>query len=208
MEKKENVDKPVSIEQNFNKYTAAHKLGQLAEAEKGYQDILKIKPYWGEVLNALGNLYLDQDRPDNAKPMFEKAANLNPPHMPACYSLGRLKQLEGDHQGAIDIYKAMLDQHPSVGQVWNNLGVSYREIGRPDEALSSFRNAVEFAPQMAEAWNNLGVAQDELNQPENAMNSYKKAINIEPDYASPHLNLGIALQKNEQFNSTLLALLL
>jgi predicted TPR repeat methyltransferase len=187
------------IEQIFKKSNSAHREGKLSEAEKGYQEILKRRPDWGQALNALGKLFLDQDRPDKAKTIFEKAANLNPSDLSACYSLGRLKQLENDHQGAIIIYKAMLDQQPNAGIVWNNLGVAYREIGKPVDAIASFRAAVKFAPQMAEAWNNLGVAQDELNLTENALNSYRKSIEIQPVYASPHLNLGISLQKSKLF---------
>jgi predicted TPR repeat methyltransferase len=169
------------LEQMLKQYYSAHKEGKYSEAEKGYQEILKRRPGWGQALNALGSLYLDQDQPDKAKPIFEKAANLNPPDLSACYSLGRLKQLENDHQGAIATYKAMLDQQPNAGIVWNNLGVAYRETGKPDDAIASFRAAVRFAPQMAVAWNNLGVAQDELNLTESALNSYKKAIKIQPD---------------------------
>ncbi len=187
------------LEQKFRKYYSAHREGKLCDAEKGYQEILKLKPDWGEALNALGNLFLDQDRPDKAKPVFEKAANLNPPNLSASYNLGRLKQLENDHPGAIATYKVMLDLQPNMGHVWNNLGVAYRETGKADDALSSFRAAVMFAPEMAEAWNNLGVAQDEHNLAENASNSYRKAIEIQPEYVSPHLNLGISLQKVERF---------
>ncbi|MFA6013292.1 MAG: tetratricopeptide repeat protein [Desulfobacteraceae bacterium] len=187
------------LEHMFKTYYSAHREGKLSEAEKGYRDILKKRPDWGRALNALGNLFLDQDLPDKAKPLFEKAAHLNPPDLSACYSLGRLKQLENDHQGAISIYKVMLDQQPKIGQVWNNLGVAYRETGKHDDAFASFRAAVTFAPEMAEAWNNLGVAQDERNLTENALKSYAKAIEIQPDYASPHLNLGILLQKAKQF---------
>jgi len=101
---------------------------------------------------------------------------------------------------AIDIYKAMFDLQPNIGIVWNNLGVAYRETGKPDDAIAGFRAAVRFAPEMAEAWNNLGVAQDEADLTENALKSYGKAIAIQPDYASPHLNLGISLQKSRQFS--------
>ncbi|MFO7883929.1 MAG: tetratricopeptide repeat protein [Desulfobacteraceae bacterium] len=190
-----------NLEEIFKRYYSAHREGKFSEAEKGYQEILKIRPDWGQVLNALGNLYLDQDRPEKAKPVFEKAARLNPPDLSACYNLGRLKQLENDHQGALVVYKLMLDQQPDIGQVWNNMGVAYRELGKLDDAAAGFRSAVRFAPEMAEAWNNLGVAQDELNQTENALNSYKKAIEIQPDYLSPHLNLGLVLQKTEQFKA-------
>ena len=183
----------------FKKACAAHRRGRLAEAKKGYERVLKQRPDWGQALNELGSLFLDQSRPDKAKKTFQKAVDLNPPHLPACYSLGRLKQLENDHGGAIEIYRAMLDRQPNIGEAWNNLGVAYRETGEQDEALSSFQKAVEFAPYMAEAWNNLGVAQDEFNLGEKATESYKKAIEIQPDYASAHLNLGISLQKLEQF---------
>ncbi len=186
------------LEHIFKKYYLAHRQGKLSQAQKGYQELLKKRPGWGKVLNALGNLFLDRDRPDKAKPIFEKAASLNPPDLPACYNLGRLKQLENDHQGAVDLYKAILDQHPDNGLVWNNLGVAHRETGKPDNAISSFEAAVRFAPQMAEAWNNLGVAQDELNLRKDALKSYRQAIEINAEYVSPHLNLGISLQKSEK----------
>ena len=187
------------LEHIFKNYYSAHSQGRLLEAQKGYQKLLEKRPGWPEVLNALGRLFLDRNRPDEAKTIFEKAANLTPPDLPACYSLARLKQLENDHEGAVTIYRQMLNQQPNAGVVWNNLGVAYRELGKPEDAISSFRAAVKFTPQMAEAWNNLGVAQDEGNMADSAIKSYRKAIEIQPDYASPHLNLGICLQKQKQF---------
>ncbi|MDL1969155.1 MAG: tetratricopeptide repeat protein [Deltaproteobacteria bacterium] len=183
----------------FKKASLAHKKGRLAEAGKGYLEVLRRKPDWGQVLNALGTVFLDQSRPDKAKKVFEKAADLRPPYFPAWYNLARLKQRENDHKGAISIYRAMLEKQPGIGEAWNNLGVAYREIGDQDEAISCFRRAVAFAPDMAEAWNNLGVAQDEFNMIGNASKSYRKAIEIRSDYASAHFNLGISLQKLRRF---------
>ncbi len=188
------------LEETLRNAASAHRQGRLAEAEKGFLEVLKQRPDWGQLLNALGTLYLDQSRPDRARTLFERAASLSPPHLPACYNLGRMKQQENDHRGAIAIYTAMLDRQPDMGDAWNNLGVAYRETGQQDEALSSFCKAVEFAPGMAEAWNNLGVAQDELHLIEKAPDAYRKAIAIQPDYASAHLNLGISLQNSGQFN--------
>jgi predicted TPR repeat methyltransferase len=194
--KKETED---HLEHLFHRYYTAHREGRLSDAENGYLDLLKQKPDWGRVLNALGNLFLDRNQPEKARPLFEKATRLTPPDLSACYNLGRMKQLENDHRGAIDNYTIMLDHHPESGLVWNNLGVAYRETGKRDESMASFHKAVRFAPEMAQAWNNLGVAQDEANQAENAITSYQKAIELEPDYASPHLNLGILLQKSGHF---------
>ncbi|PXF59257.1 MAG: methyltransferase [Deltaproteobacteria bacterium] len=173
----------------------AHREGRLAEAEKGYLEILKKKPDWGAVLNALGTVFMDQVQLDKAQRAFEKATELRPPYSPACYNLARLKQSKNDLKGAISIYRALLEEQPDFGQAWNNLGTAYRETGDPDKALSCFRKAVEFAPDMAEAWNNLGVAQDEFDMIQDAAKSYRKAIEIRSDYASAHFNLGVSLQK-------------
>ena len=188
-------------EHTLKKAALAHEEGRLADAEKAYLEILSEKPDSGTVLNALGNVNLDQSQPDKAKKYFEKAANLASPNLSACYNLGRLKQMEGDDKGAIKIYRAIVKQEPTFGLAWNNMGVAYREIDDPEEALSCFRRSVAFAPDMAEAWNNLGVAQDEFNMIENASRSYQKAIEIQPDYASAHFNLGVSLQKLGRFNA-------
>ena len=177
----------------------AHREGRFAEAEKGYLEVLKKKPDWGPALNALGTVFLDQSQSDKARKVFQKASELIPPYLPACYNLARLKQQENDLRGAINIYRTILKREPRYGQAWNNLGIAYREIGEQDQALSCFRKAVAFAPDMAQAWNNLGVAQDECNMIENASKSYGKAIEIQPDYPSAHFNLGVSLQKLSRF---------
>jgi predicted TPR repeat methyltransferase len=187
--------KKYTPEHLLKKASLAHREGRFAEAEKSYLEILKHRPDWGAVLNALGTVFMDQAQLDKAQRVFEKATELRPPYSPAHYNLARLKQLKNDHKGAISIYRAMLEKQPDFGQVWNNLGTAYREIGDLDEALSCFHRAVEFAPDMAEAWNNLGVAQDEFNMIQDAAKSYKKAIEIRSDYASARFNFGVSLQK-------------
>jgi Tfp pilus assembly protein PilF len=111
----------------LKKASLAHMEGRLREAEKGYLEVLRKKPDWGQVLNALGTVFLDQSQPDKAKKVFEKATDLRPPYLHACYNLARLKQRENDHKGAISIYRAILKRQPGYGQAWNNLGIAYRE---------------------------------------------------------------------------------
>ena len=173
----------------------AHREGRLGDAETGYREVLRQNPEWGAVLNALGTVFLDQARPEKARKVLEKAAALQPPYVPASYNLAMLKQQEGDHPGAVSIYRTIVARQPDFGHAWNNMGVAYREIGEPDEALACFQKAVTLVPDMAEAWNNLGVAQDELNMTEAASASYRKATEIRPDYPSAHFNLGVSLQK-------------
>ena len=62
----------------FHQACSAHRQGRLAKAEKGYLEILAKKPDWGQVLYALGTLFLDQSRPDKAKTTFEKSRRPQP----------------------------------------------------------------------------------------------------------------------------------
>jgi len=177
----------------------AHSAGRLAEAEHGYLQVLKSKPGWGQVINALGTVYLDLSEFDKARSCFEKASTLVPPELSACYNLARLQQRDGDHEQALILYQKILEVQPERGEVWNNLGLANRETGNQDQAFSCFQNAVNFAPDMAEAWNNLGVALDENNSVEEAITAYRRAVAIDPAYPSAHFNLGSALQKQKNF---------
>lgn len=182
------------------KASLAHREGRLAEAEKGYRTVLQNNPQWGQLLNALGTVYIDLAQPDKARNCFKKAAHLTPPHPAASYNLARLMQQENDHEGAAALYIQILEQQPEYGEVWNNLGIAYRETGDKDEALSCFQRAVTFAPEMAEAWNNLGVAQDELEMYTDSSQSYSRAIELRAEYTSAHFNLGCALQKLRRYD--------
>lgn len=181
------------------KASNAHREGRLGEAEKGYLKVLKRKPGWGQVLNALGTVYLDRAKLDKAIKTFEKASRLKPPNLSACYNLARIKQGENDHAGAVTIYKKILKEQPDYGEVWNNIALAYKEIGDHDKVIDCLLKAVKYAPEMAEAWNNLGVAQDELGQAKESTKSYQRAIDIRPDYMSAHFNLGTSLHKLKKY---------
>lgn len=177
----------------------AHREGRLGEAEKLYLKVLKDRPGWGQLLNALGTVYLDQNKREKAQSCFVRASNLKPPNIAACYNLARMKQQMGDHAAAVPIYLKILAAEANTGEVWNNIGVAHKEMGNREDALSSFEKAVQLAPGMAEAWNNLGVAQDENQLYTESTVSYQKAIEIRPDYPSAHFNLGCSLQKLKKY---------
>ena len=62
MAKKKKNARAKDSENILRNASAAHMAGRLAEAEKGYLKVLKKKPAWVEVLNALGSVYLAQSR--------------------------------------------------------------------------------------------------------------------------------------------------
>ena len=70
-----------------------------------------------------------------------------------------------------------------------NLGVAYYELGKHQEEIESYKQAIEINPDYADAHYNLGYTYDELGKYKDAIESYKQAIRIDPDYADAHYNL-------------------
>ena len=75
------------------------------------------------------------------------------------------------------------------------LGITLQELGRLDEALASYNQAVALKPDYAKAHSNLGATLQELGRLDEALASYKQAITLKPDFTLAHNNLGITLQE-------------
>jgi len=78
---------------------------------------------------------------------------------------------------------------------YNNLGTVLTKQGKLDEAVASYKRALEIKPDYAEAHNNLGAALTEQGKLDEAVASYKRALEIKPDYAEAHNNFGTVLTK-------------
>ena len=68
------------------------------------------------------------------------------------------------------------------------------ELGRFDEAVTSYDKALALDPNDAEAFYNRGGALEELKRFDEAVASYDKAIALKGDYAEAFSNRGVALQ--------------
>jgi hypothetical protein len=76
-----------------------------------------------------------------------------------------------------------------------NLGITYGELGRHQDAVESYKQAIRIKPDYADAHYNLGVAYGKLGRYQDEIEAYRQAIRIKPDYADAHYNLGVAYGK-------------
>jgi len=82
------------------------------------------------------------------------------------------------------------------------LGNILKELGKLEEAETSYRKAITLKPDFAEAHNNLGIILKELGKLEEAETSYRKAITLKPDFAEAHNNLEITLNEKKLWKIT------
>ena len=69
---------------------------------------------------------------------------------------------------------------PDFHEAWNNRGYSLDNLGRYEEAISSYDKAVEFKPDYHQAWYNKACSYALQNNIEQAIESLKTAINLHP----------------------------
>ena len=82
---------------------------------------------------------------------------------------------------------------PGDAEAHNNLGITLKELGRLDEAVASYRQALRIKPNFVEAHNNLGLVLFEMGRLDEAEASYRRSLQIKPDLVEAHNNLAMLL---------------
>src|SRR5213596_941695 len=88
-------------------------------------------------------------------------------------AMAELHLLKHDFPAALELYETLLREVPDSPKLWNERGVVLHQAGRPDDALASYRQAVEIDRKYTLAWNNLGVLQAHQGDTEAAIESFR-----------------------------------
>ena len=96
----------------------------------------------------------------------------------------------GFNDKALDLIARALGVAPKFPEALNNMGNVLAKMGRLEDALLSFREAVAQKPDYAIAYNHLGGTLLGLGRLDEAAAGYKEAIAVNPKFAEAHFNLG------------------
>jgi tetratricopeptide (TPR) repeat protein len=116
-------------------------------------------------------------------------------------ALALKERARGNAEIAVEIYRLLIEQFPTLAEACNNLGVTLHGLKRHEEALESYDKAVALKPGLAEAWNNRGVVLQVLKRDGEALASLDKALALKSDYPEACCNRGNglnALKRHEE----------
>lgn len=141
----------------------------------------------------LGISYLNKHQLQEAYVKFHEALRLNP-NDKRCYNyLGYISALYKEYEQAVSYYKRAISIDPEYSEAMNNLGMTYLEIQKWDEAAENFRTALNnplyVTPERAYA--NLGYALYRKGDLQAAESTLNAAITKYPDFRYSYYVLGL-----------------
>ena len=154
-----------------------------------YQRALQLRPGFAEVHNNLGNVFMDQGKPDEAATCYQRALQLKPGYADAHNNLGNVFKDRGKPDEAAECYQRALQLKPDYALAHYNLGVVWQDRSNLDEAVACYRQALKADPGYAEAHNNLGNALKDQGNLDEAVASFRLAVELKPDSHTAHSNL-------------------
>lgn len=182
------------INDTFQKALACHQRGQIAEARKLYEEVLRRDPRHFDSLHLLGLTHVQEGNADQGVEWITRALAIRQDFPEAHYNLGNaLLSLQRPADALVHL-DAAIRLNRKDPQYHFERGNALKELGRIDEALASFDTALRLAPRYAEAHNNAGVLLKDAGRLEAALARYDSAIRLKPDYAEAYSNRGNVLK--------------
>ncbi len=170
-----------------------HQAGNLNEAARLYQEVLRANPRNFNALQLLGFVHFQRGEFADAERIMEKAIRINPTSVDALYNRGCALQALERPKEALQCFGKALTVKPDFVPAHLNRGNVLSQLGRHDEALASYDKALALQPDSAEAQLNRGNVLMELKRPADALSSYERAVAREPRDPAPWNNRGSAL---------------
>ena len=174
-----------------SKFVQAHQLkGQilvsmdlLEEAIKEFDRTLQLDPAYTEARNWKGYALVQLSRFDDAMNEYTKALEDKTFPSPEVIHLniGKLYRLRGDTDSAIASMKKAVDMNPSFARGYFELGMTYEQLGRNEESLRSYTDALVGMEESPDLNLRLGMALMKKGDNARAKERFEKVIRLAPD---------------------------
>ncbi|MCA1564604.1 MAG: tetratricopeptide repeat protein [Acidobacteria bacterium] len=176
--------------------------GNTKEAVAFLTQAAKLKPAMFRPQYNLGQIYEAQGKYKEAADAYKRAVALKidaglgetPVNvMSAYFNLGNVYAMMNQHEQAVAALQEVIRRLPEPYHTPHyNVGLSLAALGKQQEAVNSFREAVRVKPDYWEAYYNMGVAYGKLEDYPQAVAAFKKTLELKPDDAQARYNLGLA----------------
>jgi protein O-GlcNAc transferase len=173
--------KAAALQSRFRKGLALHRQGDLAGAERIYQEILEQQPQHFDAQHMQGVIALQTRRTERGVELIRKAIGLNGKVAAAHNNLGKALQDLKRPAEALACFDRAIALDPGFAEACANRGNALVSLGRSEEALASYARAIALKPDFAEVHRNRGNVFSKLRRYAEAFAAYDRMLALRPD---------------------------
>jgi tetratricopeptide (TPR) repeat protein len=146
--------------------------------------------------------YVVLGRRDWARPELRKLSQAAPRNPLYLYWTARLDYDDGQYADAINGLLQVVALDPRFVKAHDNLGLCYEALGRYDDAVRSYQEAVRLNREVSagSAWPplNLGLLLARLDRLDEAESLFRESVRLNPRFPQGHYQLGTTLEKKDR----------
>ncbi len=130
---------------------------QYAYAMDAFEHVVKLRPTYKDGYVNIGLTYIAWEKYSQARAPLEKALSMSPGDARTLYYLAEVERREQNTSAEIVDLEKVLAQYPECREARRQLGVSYYQLGRTDEAIKQFQALQAIDPDDLAAHYNLSI---------------------------------------------------
>jgi tetratricopeptide (TPR) repeat protein len=158
----------------------------------------KLAPENTDVIFLMARVSMTQDYYEDAIPLLESGLKIAPQRSDLHAALGESYFMSGKAEKAIEEFKTLIALEPSA-RSYSFMGLSYRHLGRFDEALKYFNEGLKLDPQNASCLFNVGFIQERQGNYAQADTLFQQALRSNPDFSEALLELANLRTRDKKY---------
>lgn len=158
----------------------------------------KLAPENADIIFLLARVSMSQNFFDDAIPLLESGIKIAPRRVDLHAALGESYFMSGKADKAIEEFKALVAMDPSA-RSYTFLGLSYRHLGRFDEARKYFEEGLKHDPQNPACLFNLGFIEERQGNAAAADDDFQRALRSNPNFPEALLELSNIRTKDKKY---------
>jgi Tfp pilus assembly protein PilF len=130
---------------------------QHSDAVDAFKQVLRLRPDYKDGYVNLGVAYVDWEKYQDARAPLEKALTLKPHDARALYYMALVERRARNTDAEVADLEEVVAQYPDCREARRELGISYYQQHRPDEAIAQFKALQAIDPDDLAAHYNLAI---------------------------------------------------
>jgi tetratricopeptide (TPR) repeat protein len=158
----------------------------------------KLAPENPDITFLLARVSMTQNYFEDAIPLLESALKVAPERADLHAALGESYFMAGKAEKAIDEFKTLIRVDPSA-RSYAFMGLSYRHLGRFDEARKYFEDGLKLDRHNVSCLFNLGYIEERQGNTAAAESKFQETLKVNPDFPEALLELANLRIEKKQF---------